>query len=142
MQLVVAIGRDDEHRQRIDAPCEQAQHVERRAVGPVQILEHQDRRTVAQGLPQRAHDRAGGRAAGDHARELSPVSSAMSTNGPSTRGVCSASHPPASTRTARARPQNARTSVVLPMPASPATSSTRPRRVAFSERRRWSKIEI
>ena len=51
----------------------------------------------------------------------------MSTRGPSGRGVPSASHAPHSTRAPESRvSQNRRTSVLLPMPASPETSTSLP----------------
>ena len=54
-----------------------------------------------------------------------PATSAMSRNGPSGRGVRSASHPPHQATTSW-RSQNARTSDVFPMPASPETSTIAP----------------
>ena len=43
LELVVAVGDRDERRHRRDPACEQAEQVERRLVGPVQVLEHDDR---------------------------------------------------------------------------------------------------
>jgi hypothetical protein len=47
IELVVAEGGDHERGQRRDPPREQPQDVERRLVGPVQVLEHDDRARVA-----------------------------------------------------------------------------------------------
>jgi hypothetical protein len=50
----------------------------------------------------------------------------MSRNGSSGRGIRSPSHAPTTIRAAGARcPQNARTSALVPMPASPATKTRR-----------------
>ena len=43
IELVVAVGENDQSRDRVDPATEQRDHVERRLVRPVQILEHQDR---------------------------------------------------------------------------------------------------
>src|SRR4051794_26787225 len=66
-----------------------------------------------------------------------PALSAMSSSGPSGRGVWSASHAPHMTRSAPAH--SARTSAVLPIPASPAMSTRRPRRSARTAARRPSR---
>jgi hypothetical protein len=42
IDLVVAIGRQHERGERLDTAAEQSQDVERRLVGPVQVLEHDD----------------------------------------------------------------------------------------------------
>ncbi len=44
--LVVPVRRDDEPRDAVDAPAEDAQHVERRLVRPVDVLDHDDRGAV------------------------------------------------------------------------------------------------
>ena len=44
LELVLAIGDDDEGAERLGAPREQPDHVERRLVGPVDVLDHRDRR--------------------------------------------------------------------------------------------------
>ena len=59
LQLVVAIGRDHQRRHRRHAAAEQLHQIERRLVGPVQILQHDDRRT-AQRTPQRHEHLTGG----------------------------------------------------------------------------------
>ena len=59
---VVAVGRDDQHGQAAQPPPQVAQHVERRLVGPVQVLEHHDGRTRgAQPLPERGEELLSGR---------------------------------------------------------------------------------
>jgi hypothetical protein len=44
VELVVPEGRDDEHRQRLDPARDDPQHLERRLVRPVQILDHDNAR--------------------------------------------------------------------------------------------------
>ncbi len=61
-----------------------------------------------------------------NARASGPPSGAASHNGPNVRGVTRSSHAATSSR-ARARPTNARTSDVLPIPASPLISAVEPR---------------
>ena len=70
MQLVVAVRRDQQHGKRIDAAREQAEHVQRGPVSPVQVLEHDDRRPAAQLLGQGCDDRPGRRTLGHDRREL------------------------------------------------------------------------
>ena len=71
VELVVAVAGDEQRRDGRDAAAEQAQHVERRLVGPVHVLEHDDRRLAAGQLAQqRRGDRVGGGAVGDGLREL------------------------------------------------------------------------
>jgi hypothetical protein len=50
--LVVPVGADHERGHPADAPGEQGEHVERRLVGPVQILEHEHGRGVAAELAE------------------------------------------------------------------------------------------
>jgi hypothetical protein len=128
VELVVAVGREHQRRDRLDATGEQAHDVQRGLVGPVQVLEHHDARSPLGQLRGQRGDELGGRGAlRDDGAELAAASSAMSANGPSGRGVYSASHAPQSDRIARRSSQNARTSVVLPIPASPPMSTSRPR---------------
>ena len=57
VELVVAVARDDQRRHRLDATAKQPQHVERGLVRPVQVLEHEDGRSVRlQFARQRRHD--------------------------------------------------------------------------------------
>ncbi len=63
-----------------------------------------------------------------------PTPSATARSGPSGRGVKSTSQAPQSTRTRSVwSSQNSRTSAVFPTPASPATSTRRPRPSTASE---------
>jgi hypothetical protein len=56
-ELVVAVAGDDQARNRLDPPREQPQHVKRRLVGPVHVLEHQDGRRPGLQLPREgAHE--------------------------------------------------------------------------------------
>ena len=56
VQLIVAERPDDEHADRLDAAGEDAQHVERCRVGPVQVLDHDHKRRA---FSQVAHQRRG-----------------------------------------------------------------------------------
>ena len=71
-----------------------------------------------------------------------PKPAAMSITGPSGGGVLSGSHPPTSTRTsAPANAQQRRTVAVLPIPASPRSSTNRPEPTPACSRwsaRSWS----
>ena len=71
IELVVAIGRQHQRRQRLDAASEQAHDVERGLVGPVEVLEHDDaRRPAAQLARQRRDELARRRAVRGDRREL------------------------------------------------------------------------
>ena len=71
VELVVAVAGDEQRRDGRDATAEQAEHVERRLVGPVHVLEHDDRRLPLGELAQeRRGDRVGRSAVGDGFREL------------------------------------------------------------------------
>ena len=72
-----------------------------------------------------AKNSAGAAPSATRAANDRPTASAMSRNGPSGRGVKSASHPPHQATTPW-RSQNACTSDVFPMPASPETSTIAP----------------
>jgi hypothetical protein len=48
VQLVVAVGGDNQRRQRVGAPGDELQDVERGLVGPVEVLEDEDRGAAAQ----------------------------------------------------------------------------------------------
>jgi hypothetical protein len=68
---VVAIGRQHERGDRLDAASEQAQDVERRLIGPVEVLEHDDvRRPAAQLARQRGDELARRGALRDQRSEL------------------------------------------------------------------------
>ena len=69
-----------------------------------------------------------------------PSADATSRNGPSTRGVCSASHRPTATRTpAGAERASSLTRADLPMPASPPTNAVRPWPATASISQPWSR---
>ena len=46
IELVVAVAGEHERGNGLDLAREQPQHVERRLVGPVEVLEHEDRRAA------------------------------------------------------------------------------------------------
>jgi hypothetical protein len=70
-ELVVAIGRDDERRRRVHLARQEAQDVEGRLVGPVQVLEDEHGRRAARELAQQGHrDLVRVRPARGHACEL------------------------------------------------------------------------
>ena len=71
LELVVAVARDQQRRHARDPPRQQAQHVERRLVGPVRVLEHDDRRVAPGELAEhRGGHRVGRRARGHEVLEL------------------------------------------------------------------------
>ena len=53
LELVVAVGRDHQRRHARHAPAEQVHEVERRLVGPVQVLEDDDRASRGRRAPER-----------------------------------------------------------------------------------------
>ena len=128
VELVVAIAGEHERGDRVDLARQQAQHVERRLVGPVQVLEHEDRRAA----PASSRISAAVTSCGLASRETSsasspPVASATSNSGPSGPGVRSPSQAPHRTRAASPRAsQKACRSTVFPAPASPPTKTTVP----------------
>ena len=79
----------------------------------------------------RARPRAAPAPASTRAANVPPTGPTRSTNGPSGVGVVSASQLPRRTRSS-VRSQNARTSDVLPTPASPPTNTSRPAPAAAS----------
>ena len=125
VEFVVAVGGDHERRQRLDPARQQPDDVERRLVGPVQVLEHDDRG------PSAARPRA--RRPACRASRLRPR--APRARRPPPRRCRPAGRAGAACTARRRRPtgpacrpsQNVRTSAVLPIPASPATSTNRPR---------------
>ncbi len=73
LELVVAVGRDDEGGLRVHLARDEAQDVERRRVGPVQVLEHEDRgRAAPQLVEQGGRDLVGPRGARRDLGELAP----------------------------------------------------------------------
>ena len=63
VELVVAVGRQHQRRDRLDAASEQAHDVQRGLVGPVQVLQHHDARRPAAQLRRQRRDEHGGRGA-------------------------------------------------------------------------------
>jgi hypothetical protein len=69
VELIVAVGGDHKRRQRLDPARQQPHDVERRLVGPVQILEHDDRGSAQLGR-QRGREVTRRRAVRDQLGEL------------------------------------------------------------------------
>jgi hypothetical protein len=46
VELVISVGRDHEHRNGLHSAAQQPQHVERRLVAPVHVLEHENGRRL------------------------------------------------------------------------------------------------
>ena len=69
VELVVAVGGDDQHRNRLDSAREEPEDVERRLVRPVDVLEHEDRRAV-RGARERRHHLVRHHVASDDGLEL------------------------------------------------------------------------
>jgi hypothetical protein len=69
LELVVPVGDNDQRGHRVEAAREQLEHVERRLVGPVEVLENENRTRPAQFVAQRRRNivrvRSGPRIAGD-----------------------------------------------------------------------------
>ena len=87
VDLLVAIGDDEQHRQRLHAPADEPHDVERRLVGPVQILQAQDGRTRGLQLGHKSGgDIVGPGAAIQLARSSPSMARAMSSNGPAAAG--------------------------------------------------------
>ena len=121
-QLPRAHGGHDEHRLGRQPPQREQQRAQRRLVGPLDVVEHQHRgRRVPEQLEQRARRRRGG------ARRRRPDRAAA-------RRRRTAGRTPARPRSRAARARRAvcsrkrSTSIVLPIPGSPSTTTT-PRRV-------------
>ena len=123
--LVVAERHDEQRRNGLHASGDVREHVDRRLIGPMCVLDDADRGTRA---AQRVEHKPRGVHAALADSTASPGNSrAMSRNGPSGRGTARSSHAPANTRVARrSLATNARTRLVLPMPASPLTRATPP----------------
>ena len=115
-RLAAAEREHQQRGQRGDPPPEHGDDVERRVVGPVQVLEHQHRRLAQLGDQQRL-DLVRRRAGRQGARERRRDSPARSRNGPSGRGIDRSSQAPQSTRAAPRSRAKRVTSAVLPMPA-------------------------
>src|SRR5204862_7279931 len=71
LELVVTVRTEDERRERLQPAAEQPQDVERRLVGPVEVLEHEDRRgAAAQLLGQRRDELMRQHVVRDHVLQL------------------------------------------------------------------------
>ena len=112
----------------MEAAAKQPENIERGLVCPVQILQHQHgRRHFRHFAGERRQHLMWPATALHRSSSSPPVACATSTNGPSARGVNSASQPPQRIRVAgRCCSQNRRTTAVLPTPASPRSSTSRP----------------
>jgi hypothetical protein len=137
----VAARHDHQQRQRVDAAGEEAHEVGGRLVGPVQVFHDEHAGRLAQGVQHGGEDLVLGRrvaqACGDGGPEAAcdVAQRAERARGCSTGRTCPTA--PASTPA----PLNARKSAVLPMPASP-TSSTRPPRPAAARSARVCSTSI
>ena len=129
VELIVSVAGEHQRGSRRDAGADQRQYVDRGLVGPVQILQHQHRRSPAAKLAKQCRRDLVRplRQPRRRARTRPPVVSATSSNGPSGRGVRSGAHAPHITRPEPAMSRQKRSSIaVLPAPASPPTSTSRP----------------
>ena len=126
LQLVVAVGRDHQRRHSRRPPAEQVHDVERRLVGPVEILQDDDRR-AAKRATQRPEHLAGGCAALGHLRQLAADLGGDVEQRPerSRREQRLARRRPAPRPTAAARRKHAR-APSCPTPASPASNTICP----------------
>ena len=126
---LVAHGQDEHRADRLDAARRVAEHVERGVVGPVDVLDDEHGRALlGELLQQRGEDASTGPSSASAAASGPSVPAAASCSGPSVRDATRSSHAAMSTRaSAPDAPANARTRLVLPMPASPATSAVEPR---------------
>ena len=129
LELIVAVRRDDQRGDRLETAGEQSAQrptSPRRPSARPRGREPSASAFAAHRAAPRRTSR-GPPSATTSASSSPPTLSATSNSGPSGLGVNSASHAPHSTR---ARPahssQNRRTSAVLPTPASPPTSTSRP----------------
>ena len=63
VELLLAIADGEHGADRLDAASDESEDVERRLVGPVDVLDHDDRRPTAKLVDQRRGDRVGNRVA-------------------------------------------------------------------------------
>ena len=130
----VRIVRDE----RFDSAPDQAKHVERGLVRPMEVFENEHRRTVGKFVAH-GFEHVVGTTALLEKRHAALRRSRVQRrpNGLSGRGVKSGSHAPVRMRVERLTlPANARTSDVFPTPASPATRTSRPVPVSLRSARR------
>jgi hypothetical protein len=127
MQLVVAKRRDHESARPFDATPEQAEDVERRLVGPVEVFQHEHGRLSVQLLDEGTEHLVRPGVAPDQLRKRAACLGGDSAIGAKGRGVKSASQAPSRMRVLpEASAQKRRMRAVLPTPASPAISTSRP----------------
>jgi hypothetical protein len=138
-ELVVAIRGDHQSRHALHPAAEHLHDVERGLVCPVEVLEHENRRDRAE-LPAKGVVHLVRRRTGlEQVRHRSARRACDVRERSERAGGEERSHAPWSTRVGRTTDaQNARTSDVLPMPASPATSMSRPLPALASEYAPWS----
>ena len=114
-RLVVAEGEHQDGRQHLDPACGVGERVERGIVGPVDVLDDEQRRRLARELAEQRGEHVGG---------------AGKRNGVAQRAERTRRAQIVARREQHARvasAANVRTRLVLPIPASPATSTTAPR---------------
>ena len=101
VQAVIAIREYQQRRHRIDPPRAQPQHIQRRLIRPMQILNHHHRRRPPiQLVHQRTRHLVWLAAGFDLLAQLAFYDSSDVNSGPSGRGVNSGSHVAHNTRTA------------------------------------------
>ena len=143
VDLVVAIGQDEQRGQVVEPAADVAQRVERRVVGPVQRPRRRARsvgprsQLEAERLVDRLLVRVAGERVGQRARVLLGRVAQRSERPWASAGRRSCRPGPGP---GRRRRTNARTTLVLPMPASPSSSTTelRPSPASSTARTRTS----
>ena len=127
--FVVAVGDDEEDAKLADAPAEEAKQLQRGAVGPMGVFADEDGRSRSRGEgapapPERAAPGIAikGMLVDVEAERGGQVAHRTERTGRGERVARGAQH----CRRVGDAWQNASTSVVLPTPASPPTSTTRP----------------
>ena len=125
--VVRTAGEHDERVHAVQPPGELAQRVEGGVVGPVHVLDQQERRLLAREAGQQRLQQVVAGAVGERGpqrRWAVPGDVAQGAEGPRGEQVVAAAaqHDPVGRQTAA----NARTSAVFPIPASPVTSATAP----------------
>ena len=116
----VAARHDHQQRQRVDAAGEEAHEVGGRLVGPVQVFHDEHAGRLAQGVQHRGEDLVLGRRVAQACGDGGPEPARDVAQRPSGRGVLNGSHMPHNTGI-DTRSANARSSAVLPIPASPTS---------------------
>ena len=137
VQLVVAVGQDDQRRRAANPPAQIFEQIERRRIGPVHVLEDEHGRLLGalQLMQESGEDREPVSCRSHQLQQLAIRLKRDIVERPSGCGVNSASHRPSSVRaSARCAARKASTRAVLPMPASPYTKVMRPSPAAASRR--------